>query len=1148
MPERAPDTAVTGASARFEYFDISINLGPEGVPWLSAQSSVGFVHGVPRTAADVPRLDDLLDQVYDYTDSIAFAEPEPDPALASALGTLVFGEPMVLRLFHATRGVAADKGARLLVRVLASPHLAALPWELLPDPESWGSSESSRYLVLAPDVQVARMARGRSYSARPRILNAPINLLVVLSSPVFPADTDGRYDFDLFEVKRNLLNELTPMVDAGLLRVDVEDRPTIENLRRRIAGQQRGYHVFHYVGHAEPDRIILEDRMGRAETVPSERLIELLRLCPDLRLAVFAGCETARPRDDPATLDIGRAVGWRDLQSLADRCVQGACPNVIGMQAVLPLSTERVFTRFLYQGLSSGRTVVDSLRIARGAMQGIDRIGVPVLDWSVPVLFVGGEDPTELLPPGSVGTPRHRHAAIELTLGLVQSSDRFLARDTALRQVVEVLAGKTRERVIIVTGQAGTGKTLLIDRALDELRESIEMVLFVHARRLMPEVHKAFEGLTAERRPDIDELLALDPNSTVRRMCELADELLRRAGRTPPAFDDRWTVRDWWERLVGEVVQLHCAIAIDDLGQLDQLQAALLRGAAAAWYSAHLAGQRSQAARPETFESLVVYDSEILLAALQRRAESALLGQPPPDQQLGPLLDELGAALPALPARLVPRVEEALEQALVDALSQSVHDATPLTTSLDRIALRSANSVDLARIVAVIANLERLRETSATALQILVERRAGVRTAITANQPLRGLIELAPEDVFELRLAPLSWFDTWRWLRRNLPGLLRYGETYLSRLWTRLGPRAELWEELELKAIRNPQADLAGIAEQLVPARPAAIGGKRPLAGRRRGERPLRIAVAGPYLNDPEQAATALTQLAIRNEVDGRITVDLGMEGGALAYLLDDPPSPFDASGSTTLAQLVQWLTRLLPQRPDIVLLDYGTQIPEDRFQQHRDGDRIQLPLLQGMIHHSLLIGAGGNLTRPGMITVPGAYSEVMSIGPARADGSLAPYSTWSATLGKPDLFMDDQLENTPLAAAITPSVGKRFIGASAAALHAMGAAVMVWAMLPQLTPVGVRNLLEQAARPMAEPGQKFLAVGDAVALARRRLVRSALLQGPCTSMTLSALTGLERGVLETTLAVMSARGEIERNRSGRLERVQLAAGAPYSP
>src|SRR5262249_10331426 len=205
-------------------------------------------------------------------------------------------------------------------------------------------------------------------------------------------------------------------------------------LRRRIGAQRRGYHLFHYVGHALPDRVILEDQAGRREDMLSSRLVELLRLCPDLRLALFAGCETARASGDPGTLDARDAVGWRDLLSLADYCVQEACPTVMGMQAVLPFSTERVFARFFYQGLATGYSVAEALRLARGAIQSDERLGGDLLDWSVPTLFVGSSEPGPLLPRSARAPAAAARRRVGLKLGLQQRTDRLFARDRPLGQ------------------------------------------------------------------------------------------------------------------------------------------------------------------------------------------------------------------------------------------------------------------------------------------------------------------------------------------------------------------------------------------------------------------------------------------------------------------------------------------------------------------------------------------------------------------------------------------------------------------------------------------------------------------------------------------------------------------------------------------
>jgi hypothetical protein len=48
----------------------------------------------------------------------------------------------------------------------------------------------------------------------------------VLSSPIISERGDD-FTFDLFEEKRNLLAELQPLEDAGLLNIDVEEHPTL---------------------------------------------------------------------------------------------------------------------------------------------------------------------------------------------------------------------------------------------------------------------------------------------------------------------------------------------------------------------------------------------------------------------------------------------------------------------------------------------------------------------------------------------------------------------------------------------------------------------------------------------------------------------------------------------------------------------------------------------------------------------------------------------------------------------------------------------------------------------------------------------------------------------------------------------------------
>ena len=478
----------------------------------------------------LPLLSDIIDKVYDYTDAVRFAEMTPDPELAKILGELVFGHPMLLQLFQATRGVAADRGRQLLVRILASPHLAVLPWELLPDPaavQAAGATATWRW----PRTLIWCGWRG-AFLIRPAValLEAPLNMLLVLSSPTARDYTED-LTFDIFEVKRGLLAELAPLEKLGLLHIDVEDRPTLDNLRRKIGAQRRGYHLFHYVGHALPDQLILEDSAGRREAVASHKLMEILRLCPDLRLAVFAGCETARPDRDPASVD--PEEGWRELLSLADYCVQEACPAVIGMQAVLPFSTERLFTRFFYQAVATGYSVAEAMRLARGAIHGDERLGGDLLNWSVPALFVGSSEPGALVPRSAPSaSPASSPKLWELKLGLRQSESRFFGRELPLRQAVDIMTGQTPEHVLLITGAVGVGKTCLVDRVLEEIDDKVTHVLYLFFDRMAPEVVEACNTLEKGEMPDLSKLKNLKPDKALEYLCNRASELLHYSGIT----------------------------------------------------------------------------------------------------------------------------------------------------------------------------------------------------------------------------------------------------------------------------------------------------------------------------------------------------------------------------------------------------------------------------------------------------------------------------------------------------------------------------------------------------------------------------------------------------------------------------------------
>lgn len=1146
MPARTLTTGTGGAG--FELFDLTVYLGPKMVPWVSAVSRLGHVHGIPRRDPKLPSIDDMLDSVYDFVDAVRFAEREPDPQLAHALGQLVFGEPAVLELFQATRGAAADRGHELLVRILASPHLAVLPWELLPDPADGSSAVDRRFLALAPDATVVRLARGRTYPVRNDPVDPPLNLLVVLSSPIGRDPADDSLAFDIYEEKRSLLAELAPLVDDGLLTVDVEEQPTLENLRRKIGQHRRGYHLFHYLGHAEPDRLILEDEQGRRDDQSGTRFTQILRLCPDLRLAVFAGCETARAPWDPVASDPTAIEEWRTIFSLADRCVQDSCPMVVGMQAVLPFRTERLFTRFFYQSIASGYSVASAVRLARSAARGDRHVGGDLLDWSVPVLFVGGSEPGPLLDRAAVGPkpavpPRHL-----LRLGLRQRERQFFARDVALRQAIDVLSGEARERILIVTGPSGVGKTFLIDRALEELAGPIS-ILYVKFEALMP-------GLDAESLQldshgsiarSVSALRNVKPDAVLEKLCVLVARLLARGDRPARERDQGSSAGDWWPLLVEDLAAQRFVLVIDNLDLLVAVEKEILRQLVPFWLGPRLA----DLLKVTTKEGRQLSDD--LDDFVERLRDQPLAGTRPGTRS-NPLLDDVDTFRDVLSTRQISALAQA---ALVETAQQVLEElqAAPLKAEALTAQFLTLAGPDEKRdeLLAGLQRLAEIRRVLDRALRAIAELRSPCRIAILTSQMPEGFLDLPGDLRFEMRLGHLTWSETWRWIHRNLPGLLRYGEPYLGRLWARLGPELEQWEELERRVLTTGAGD-AGIDEAAneISPRPLESRNKRPgIDPRPRGERPLRLGIAGPHLAGAEALAQAITQLATDFSVGGRV-VPGSSETGSLAVLIDEP-SPFAANGSASRSDLLQWINRVSERRADIILLDYGSEHPPGTpMPPVDDPDRM---LLRSLRHRALLIAASGNFEEgQPKVFFPAAFPEVLAVGSLSDDGRLREYAGWMPEARKPDIFMRDNLVGTPLEEAIkekdrhlASSLGPGTHGSSFAAFHAVAAAVLVWSTLPSLSPRSVRRLLTQAARRVdgAGAGQEAprkLDLADAVANARQALVRQTLSAGPCSAQTLAAITGLDLRVVGSTLAGLlgSSSPEVRRLPRGRLERYEL--------
>jgi hypothetical protein len=318
---------------------------------------------------------------------------------------------------------------------------------------------------------------------------------------------------------------------------------------------------------------------------------------------------------------------------------------------------------------------------------------------------------------------------------------------------------------------------------------------------------------------------------------------------------------------------------------------------------------------------------------------------------------------------------------------------------------------------------------------------------------------------------------------------------------------------------------------------------------RRRGDRALRVAVAGPFIAGPDSLAEAITRLAVDHGIGGRVVPGApAEEGGTLAVLID-VPSPFrDAKGEFTAVDeqaMLEWIRQCADRQADILCLDYGRDWPVDGFAMPEQPER---ELLRSLRRRCLLIAAGGN--DPNSISTPSAYPEVLGVGPLDGAGQLREYASWAAALAKPDIFMPDDLAGTPLADALAlePQVIR---GSSFSALHAVAAAILAWATLPDLSPRNVRSLLLEASKSIPgypQPQPRRLLLRDAVALARQRVLERTLEGGPCSLQTLAAITGIDPRSVSGPLRDLIEDGMVVKLPGGRLDRFELVPQGSARP
>ncbi|KFF58924.1 hypothetical protein JF66_14875, partial [Cryobacterium sp. MLB-32] len=297
---------------------------------------------------------------------IAAPQEKPLREVGTQLFETLFSGP-INAAYHSSQGVLAEDGQRLrLVLRLAAPELAALPWEMLFDPDD------QTYLC-RKDV-LLRHIPASDYNPKPTRLTPPLRVLGIVSAPRDLPELDTEAE------QAHLEQALHPSIAAGLVELVWAADATWSGILSQLRAGP--WHILHFIGHGDYDlssdegRIALVGENGRSQMVTASALVDLFREAhPSPRLVVLNSCASG-------------ASGDTDLFSaVAAAVVHGGISAVVAMQFTVSDRAAIAFSRGFYGALASGRDVDEAALSGRREILGLRE---QTLEWVTPVLYVRG--------------------------------------------------------------------------------------------------------------------------------------------------------------------------------------------------------------------------------------------------------------------------------------------------------------------------------------------------------------------------------------------------------------------------------------------------------------------------------------------------------------------------------------------------------------------------------------------------------------------------------------------------------------------------------------------------------------------------------------------------------------------------------------
>jgi len=358
-PITTPLVSTPPASLAYEVFDLETEThGPGRYEVQVLNSPAGSVRSAAIDWSVQPDLQAMLERV-----EIGDVDKGMLTEVGQRLHRFLFSE-------RVREAYAASQRHNLCINLrIHQPELAALPWELLCDPQE------AHFVALSGSTPLVRALPG-VLGPRLPLPSTPRRMLLVTASP------DDWPKLAVDKEQDIILQAIDPLVRAGQVHVRCLENASAPDL---LSALRAGYHWLHFCGHAVHDpasgggALILQDAQGRGTPVDVDTLRHLIpeaQTTPghELRLVFLNACSTAQ---------IGLAPGTRGL---AQALVQAGVPTTIGMGRPIADTNAQSFSAGFYGALAD-RGWSFAFAVSEGRRRVMVNDGIHSGDWAVPVHF-----------------------------------------------------------------------------------------------------------------------------------------------------------------------------------------------------------------------------------------------------------------------------------------------------------------------------------------------------------------------------------------------------------------------------------------------------------------------------------------------------------------------------------------------------------------------------------------------------------------------------------------------------------------------------------------------------------------------------------------------------------------------------------------